>query len=228
MKFKSGLVTQVSGSFGGMTGSHNRGGLYFRARAIPVNTNTSFQQTVRNFMSQLTSRWVNTLTEAQRAAWSVYAEQTPMTDSLGDARSIPPLAMYCRCNIARLQAGLAVVDEGPTVYGLPTFTPPTFAVDASDDDVDVAFTDTDEWAIADGGGLVVLASRPQNPTINYFAGPYRFAASIDGAVVPPTSPATILLPFPVALGQKVFFQVRATLADGRISSPFRGSVIAAA
>lgn len=227
MKFKSQLVTQASGSIGGFTASHNKGGLYLRARAIPVNTNTSFQQAVRNYMSQLTSRWNATLTAAQRAAWSVYADQTPITDSLGEPRTIPPLAMYCRSNIARLQGGLAVVDDGPTIYGLPTLSPLTFTADEGADTLDVAFVDTDAWANEVGGGLLIAASRPQNVTINYFNGPYRFAGSVDGAAVPPATPATIALPFPVAAGQQVFFKARATLADGRVSSPFRSVAVAA-
>ncbi|KKM06452.1 hypothetical protein LCGC14_1743870, partial [marine sediment metagenome] len=48
MLFKSGLITQGSGSIGGLTASHNRGGMYFRARTIPTNPATSFQTVVRN------------------------------------------------------------------------------------------------------------------------------------------------------------------------------------
>lgn len=228
MKFKSSLLTQASGSIGGITASRNRGGMYLRARAIPVNTNTSFQQAVRNFMSLLTSRWVNTLTDLQRAAWAVYAEQTPMTDSLGESRTIPALAHYVRSNVARLQAGLTVIDAGPTVYGLPTLSAIDATIDASDGEADIAFTNTDAWATAVGGALAVKISRPQNKSINYFNGPYRFAGAILGAATPPTSPGTLTLPFPVAADQKVFLEARSMLADGRLSSPFRFSVFAAA
>lgn len=227
MKIKSALITQMSGSVGGMTGAHNRGGLYLRARSIPVNTNTSFQQTVRNLMSQLTARWVNTLTAAQRLSWQAYAELTPLVDSLGEARTIPPLSMYVRSNIARAQAGQTIIDDGPTTYGLPTLSPVTATFDATADEVDVAFTNTDTWANDDAGALAVFVSRPQNVTINYFKGPYRFAGVVQGdAVTPPTSPATFALPFPVAAGNKVFAQVRALDPDGRVSSPFRVGGIA--
>lgn len=228
MKFKSSLLTQASGSIGGLTASRNRGGMYMRARAIPVNTNTSFQQAVRNFLAILTSRWVNTLTALQREAWAVYAEQTPMTDSLGESRTIPALAHYVRSNVARLQAGLSIVDAGPTVYGLPTLSALDATVDASDGEADIVFTNTDDWATEVGGALAVAISRPQNVSINYFNGPYRFAGSVLGAVIAPTSPATLTLPFPVSLGQKVFIQARSMLADGRLSSPFRFDVLAAA
>lgn len=228
MKFKSALVTQASGSAGGLTASRNAGGMYFRARALPVNPNTAFQQAVRNFMGQLTSRWKATLTESQRAGWSFYAEATPIVDKLGDSRTIPPLSMYVRSNVGRLQAGLAVVDEPPSTFGLPSLSPLTFTPDAGADEVDVTFDDADVWANATGGGLAIFQSRPQSPTINYFNGPYRFAGVVLGDdTTPPTSPATIALPFPIVSGQKVFFQARAMEADGRVSTPFRGGATAA-
>jgi len=228
MKFKSALVTQVSGSVGGMTGSHNAGGLYFRARAVPVNPNTVQQQAVRNFMSQCAAAWSQTLTQEQRDAWSNYAASVPITDTLGEARFISGISHFVRSNVARLQAGLARIDAGPAVYVLPDFTAPSFAADASDDNVAITFTNGDAWAGEVGGAMLVFASRPQPASIVYFKGPYRYAGKISGAVSPPASPATLDLPFPVVENDRVFFQVRVCRADGRLSSPFRGFDDAAA
>lgn len=224
MKFKSALVTQASGSVGGATFAHNKGGLYIRARSIPTNPSSAQQQVVRNAMAQLTSRWTDTLTAAQRAAWTVYAELVPILDSLGEARTIPPLAMYVRCNVPRLQAGQAVVDDGPTTYTLGTMSDPTVSVDATADEFDLGYTNTDAWATTTGGFLFASASRPQNATINFFKGPYRFAGLVTGdTTTPPTSPETIALPFACVAGQTIFFQIRASLADGRLTAPFRVS-----
>jgi hypothetical protein len=72
--------------------------------------------------------------------------------------------------------------------------------------------------------MFVFASRPQNPSINFFKGPYRIIATIPGAdPTPPTSPQSISLAFPVVEGQKVFFRANVTRADGRLASSFRGS-----
>ncbi len=222
MKFKSHVFAQASGSIAGTTYSHNRGGMYVRARATPTNPGSPFQVAIRGWVAALTSAWVSTLTEAQRVAWDLYAEVVPLLDSLGEPRNVGGLGMYIRSNVPRLQAGMTRVDDGPIVYSLPTFTPPAIdSVDAADDEVDVSFTDTDAWAIEVGGFLSVLCSRPQNASINYFKGPYRFGDSIDGAVVPPTSPASIALPFPVAADQQIFVQLRVGRADGRLSLPFR-------
>lgn len=228
MKFNSALVAAASGSIGGLTASHNRGGQYMRKRTVPVNPNTEQQQAVRNAMTLLSARWTTTLTDEERAAWSAYADAVGVTNVLGNSVKLTGLQWFNACNVPRIQAGLAIIDAAPTTYSLATLTPLTFAADASDDDVDVTFVNTDAWATAVGGALLIYASRPQSPSINYFKGPYRYAGKVVGAVSPPSSPATISLPFPVAEGQKVFFQARAVLADGRISGPFRLGVAAGA
>jgi len=226
MKFRSATVTAVSGSIGGLTGSHNKGGMYFRARSQPVNTNTSFQQVVRNFLSQVTAAWQQILTAAQRAAWETYAANVPLIDSLGESRNVSGIAMYVRSNVIRLQAGLARIDAGPTTFSLPTFTAPTVAVDATADEMDVAYTSTDAWAGEVGGAMIAFASRPQAASINYFRGPYRLAGIVAGAATPPTSPETLTLPFPVVVGHVVHSKIAVVRADGRLSSPFRLSSVA--
>jgi hypothetical protein len=218
VKFKSALVTQGSGSVGGLTLSHNKGGMYFRSRALPTNPGTVYQTAVRAIMAQLTALWANTLTSAQRAAWSDYALNTPIINKLGEAKPIPGLAMYVRCNVPRIQAGLTRVDDGPTTFGLPDLTPPGItSITAATGVMVVTFEPTDAWAAAADGGLLILTSRGQGPGINYFKGPYRYAGKIEGATTPPTSPQNINVAFTVAAGQQVFVQMRVTTADGRLS-----------
>lgn len=227
MKFKSALLTQASGSIGGVTFSHNQGGNYTRARAIPTNPNSVFQAAVRSRFSQLASLWVNTLDDADRLLWTLFGEQVPITNSLGDAINLSGLAWYQASNGARMQAGLSRVDAAPTIYSLAELTTPIVAsASAAGQTASIVFTNTDAWANETGGALIVQASRGQNPSINFFKGPYRFSALIAGAAVPPTSPQTVALPFPLATDQRVFLKLRAVLADGRISVPFHTRVSA--
>ncbi|HBU29797.1 MAG TPA: hypothetical protein DEB56_09520 [Thiobacillus sp.] len=108
------------------------------------------------------------------------------------------------------------------MFDLGSFTPPTIAApNAAADTVDVSFNNADPWATAVGGHMLIYLSRPQNPSINFFKGPYRFAGKVSGAVVPPTSPATITLPFPCVVGQRVFVKISFVQVDGRLSLPFR-------
>lgn len=230
MKFKSQVLTQASGSIGGVTYSHNAGGMYQRARAIPTNPNTPYQQAVRGIMSQLTSLWENVLTAGQRAAWNLYAANVTLVDALGDPINVSGLNMYVRSNVPRVQTSLPRVDDGPTTFNLGDFTAPTLAaISAATDDFDLGFDNTDDWANEDDAAMIVYGSRPQNAAINYFKGPYRHADNVDGdAVTPPTSPQTIVNPFVLTAGQQVFVKVSVSRADGRLSAPFRAGGIVGA
>lgn len=222
MLFKSALITQASGSIGGITASRNKGGMYFRARAIPTDPGSQFQVIVRNAQAQISARWNDVLTQIQRDEWQVYADNVTLPNPLGDQRNVSGIAMYSRSNTIRLAVGLDPVDDGPAIFSLPSFSDPSVAafVDAADT-YDIAFENTDAWANEDGGAMLVYGSRPQNPGIKFFKGPYRFAGLIVGAVAPPTSPETITSPFPFIDGQQLFFQTRVVTADGRLSSLFR-------
>lgn len=223
MKFKSQLVTEVSGSVGGLTGSHNLGGMYFRARATPTNPNTPQQQAIRSAVGNLVARWLNTLTQLQRDVWAFYAFNTPLLNPLGEPINVTGLNMYVRGNTARIQAGEPIADDGPVIFNLGDYTTPSFTADRTADTIDTTFTNTDDWANEDDAGMLVYVSRPVNATIVYFKGPYRLAGVIQGdSITPPTSPATFALPFPAAPGQRLFARIVVSRADGRLSLSFRG------
>lgn len=228
MIFKSHVYTQASGSIAGTVFSHNRGGMYTRARTIPVNPGSVFQQAVRGYVAQLTSLWMSILTAAERAAWDNYADLVNIPNSIGDPINVGGLAMYVRSNVPRLQAGIPRVDTGPVVYNLGAFTPPGIASITAPTALSLTFDNTDAWANEDDAAMLVYGSRGMNPSINFFKGPYRYADKIDGdGVTPPTSPAAIVLPFPLQATQKAFVRIRVSRADGRLSSSFRmfGTVV---
>jgi len=228
VKFKSPVYSQASGSIAGITYSHNLGGLYTRARTIPVNSQTSQQQAVRNFVSTLAARWTQTLTAAQRAGWETYALNVPITDTLGDPRTVTGLNHYIRANVPRLQIALTIIDAAPVIFSGAVLQLISMTPDASADTISVTYINTDEWANAVGGALILYGSRPVNPSVNYFKGPYRLYTFVLGAATPPSSPIISAAPFPIDTGQKVFVQGRATTADGRLSAPFRlGAIVVA-
>lgn len=76
------LDVPQSGSLAGQTSSRNRFGQYRRSRAIPVNPNTSAQQSARDDFSAASQAWRG-LTQAQRDAWAAFAATRPRTNSLG-------------------------------------------------------------------------------------------------------------------------------------------------
>lgn len=230
MKFKPLIGAQMSGSIGGITASHNRGGPYFRQRATPTNPGSTEQSVVRNAFASLASLWSSTLTAAQRAAWRDYADATPITDAVGDSIVLPGLSWYQACNVPRLQVGLARVDDGPTTPGLAECSEIAVGQVAADTDgYTVTFDNSDVWAATDGGALAFYGSSLQSVGKNFFKGPYRLAGTVDGNTsTPPTSPQVLTSAFNIATGRKYFWQARALAPDGRISPVQRGGLIAIA
>lgn len=223
MLFKSALVTQISGSIGGMTGSHNRGGLYFRSRAVPTDPNTPAQAAIRAVFGALVNRWVNTLNAFQRQGWINYANQVPLTGPLGDPITVSGQNMYIRSNTPRSQIAASIIDTAPSIFDTGTLSLVT-ASNASEatQDVDFTFSNSDAWNVANGH-LIIQQSRPVNPTIDFFRGPYRLMNSFEG---PQVSPVTGPAVFPFVAGQRLFFRARASLADGRLTqSQFIGPLL---
>ena len=219
MLFRETVIAGASGSLGGITASHNRFGAYLRARVVPVNPNTDPQASVRALMSQLTNLWANTLSAAQRDAWDTYAANVPVINRIGATVFLTGLNHYIRSNLPRVQAGFIRADDAPLDFNLGDFTPCLFTALAATDDLGVAYTGTDDWVSEDGAGLIVFASRPRQNTINFFRGPYRLTGVVAGdATTPPTPPASFNSLFALGAGQKVFFRVRVTRGDGRLSA----------
>lgn len=220
MKYKGTLTAAASGSIAGLTFSHNRGGQYIRARTIPTNPSSPFQQAVRDAAGVLTTRWGEQLTPTQRESWDNYALQVQIPDPLGEPRNIGGIAMYTRSNVSRIQAGLAIQDDAPVILNLGTFTKPTVsAFTPGDQTLEVAFNEGDSWVQEDGSALLLYGSRALSPAVNFFKGPFRLAAAILGSSSsPPTSPVVITNPFPFQAGSKTFLKSRVTRADGRLSS----------
>ncbi|MCL7965751.1 MAG: hypothetical protein M8857_01445 [marine benthic group bacterium] len=221
----------MSGLLGGSVFAHNRGGNYVRNFNVPTDPQTAQQQTMRSAMQTLVTRWIETLTDAQREDWDTYAANVARLNRLGEEIYLTGQQWYIGANAPRIQSGVAdlpIVDDGPTTFDRGTYTVPT--VDSwtpATPSVDIAFEDTDVWLDEDDSGMLIFASRPMNATRNFFKGPFRYAGVILGdSVTPLTSPQTVTLPFEVAADQKVFLRALVSRADGRLSSEhvFQGIV----
>jgi hypothetical protein len=176
---------------------------------MPVNPGSLFAQEVTAAFGILVARWRTILSASQRDAWDALAIGTFRTG----------LNLYVQANTPRLQALTSVIDTAPATPGAGVLSLcGLLNVAAATQDFDINFVNTDPWAGAVGGHLLIYASRPQAPSINFFKGPYRLAGMVNGAVVLPTSPVTVAAPFPIVAGQKLFVQVRSTDPDGRLSA----------
>ena len=229
MRFKSGMMSSSSGSLGGLVFSHNAGGQYVRARVTPTNPGTIYQTTVRQIVASLVNLWANVLTQAQRDAWDVYAGNVPLPDVFGDPRYRSGINHYVRSNTPRLQFGVARIDVAPGIFDVGEYTLPVVTAQEAGQTLTTAFTDADDWTSEDGAALLSWCSRPQNPSILFFKGPYRAQNIVLGnSVTPPTNPDIHSAPFNFVEGQKLFTKYNVIRSDGRLGTVTRTFCLAAA
>lgn len=206
----------ASGKLGAMVASHNSGGQYLRARTTPTNPNSVYQAAVRAALGSLSNSWVTFLTQAQRDGWELYGRAVNVLNRLGDSIKISGLAHFIRSNVPRVQAGLSLVDVAPTTLDVGE-TPiiDALVVDASSDNVQVTLgAVSNPWLPDANRKVLCYVSPPQNPTINFYGGPFRFA----GITSATTSALTFTNPFAAVAGQSTFVSLRISNDDGRLSA----------
>ena len=213
----------ASGKVGAMVAAHNTGGQYVRSRTTPTNPNSVFQQEVRNAVRSLTARW-GQIDQSQREAWDVYDANVTVRNRLGDNIHIGALPHYIRSNTPRIQANLPVIDDAPTVFDLGEVQDAVIQFTPGEDGTGTLTLDAGaNWITSATGSensMLVYLSRPQNPAINFFKGPYRFTEEIN-SVTASSGTATFSMPFEgTANINQIFGYVRITRGDGRLSSTY--------
>lgn len=225
-----GLISDIRGSVGGTVFSRNKSGAIARQRTTPVNPQSVLQTAIRAIVALVSQAWRTGTTTVQKAAWAVFASNVPAKNKLGESINLSGFNQYVKSNTAALNAGLPAIADAPVVFTLPG-EDHLFAatVDAGTGKISVVFDDTREWVDEDDAAMLIYMGLPQDDSINFFDGPYRYAGAILGdGVTPPTTPdATIDVPFEVADGQKVWVRGKIIRADGRLSDFFRSESIVA-
>lgn len=227
-----GLMTQMSGSLGGITAAHAKGGTYLRARTIPVNPASAYQGQVRNAVTQLAQAWGQSLTPAQRAAWDLYGANVTTTNRTGDVINLSGQQWFIATNTPRLQAvsklsaSLTVVEDAPVIFDRGD--PGSLTIDSIGEAGGISITvgGSPDWAADADAIAFVYVGRPIGAGRNFFAGPYRLALAEPGNVVPVTSldldDVTLTNEaWTITEGQAVAVAVAVQQADGRLSSRIR-------
>lgn len=228
MKFKSPTITQGSGSLGGMTFSHNRGGLYIRARSIPVNTATARRTAIKSAFSQVVAAWTGTLTALQRGDWQSYADATPVPDAFGDPQTLTGQAMFVRNNVPRIQAGLTLAADAPATPGLGP-APSKFTVaEIAVDEMSMIIGGNLAAGALDDGDVLIYAGVNVGPGVNYYDKGYQFVVAVAVAAAATTFSGTGVSYPPMGAsnrspveGSLVPLRARLASDDGRLSGEYR-------
>lgn len=221
-----GASPAISGAVGGVVYSRNRGGAYARTRVKPVNPATALQNAVRATFQGLSNFWTTTLGPGDRDTWTTWANQTPRVNRIGLVSKLPANAAFIGANATRLQAGLGIIEPGPTIFALSSLSPPGTLTISGSTAVLSGLAGDDEWNAA-GGALLLYVSKQQNPAKQFFKGPFQFAGALTGGTVA-LSAGTITLPG--AMGSLttdnlVYYRLTATAPDGRPSAVLPGVTV---
>lgn len=226
VKYGAGVV-QMSGSIAGTVFSRNRFGNYTRPRTKPVNPRSQRQMGIRTIMMFLAEQWRESpMTDAIRTAWQTYADSVNWQNRLGEQVTLTGFNMFIMGNACLIDVGASLVTAAPAALGLPPGDPNMVVsnVTAAAQTFDLAFDDGFDWCDEDDAYLIMHQGKPVSSSHNFFGGPFRRCAFIEGDLAIPITSPQLALPnigFTLVEGQKVWWQARIVRADGRVSTPFR-------
>ena len=172
MIYRPGIaVGQMSGSLGGVTASRNKGGQFFRLRAIPTNPSTTAQLRARGNLATVSEDW-QLLTSANRDAWTEWARQNPIVNALGDSILMSGHQSFVKLGSRRL------LDQNQPSSSPPVDARPNGYIQiVQDGDIGAGDTDLTFSSTLPAGGKVELWGAVLNsPGIEYVKNLYKFIA----------------------------------------------------
>lgn len=187
MKILPLLGSAMSGSFRGITASHNKGGLYLRGRTIPTNPNTARQQIIRSVVGGLMDSWNMVLSESQRQGWRDYAAAVPVTDTLGQTMNLSGVNWFVKVLSLANQmraSGLAALtnlpietDPAPSLFNTGatvsevTIFEADFTTPPGQLNIQGNLVNENDAA----GQLAIFIGAPVTPGTRFYKGPYQLA-----------------------------------------------------
>lgn len=225
MKIIPALTGPMSGKLGGMVASRNRGGQYFRRKAVPVNPDSNRQTAVRSNFATLISLYNNDLTTAQRQSWIQWAANTPRIDSLGQTHVLTGQNAFVGSNSLRLLAGLPLVREITGPYNRGEASSVATAEFANLPPVSVDLTMNFSAPASDEGDSLIFFGRPQNSSVDFYKGPWRFTQVLAFSTNTPSTGITIednAWPFIIPENTRLPIKIVNIFDDGRYTDAFSG------
>lgn len=224
MIFTSGaLVGSLSGSLGGTTASRNKGGQYFRVRAIPTNPSTTAQLQRRADFATVSTDWQN-LTSANRAAWDEWARQNPITNALGASIKKSGHQSFVGLNSRILLASGTQILVPPVVARPDGFLTLVQAGDIGAGNVDLTFT----AALVSGNQVYLRGAVTDSAGIKYVKNLMKF---ISFSTVDESSPWDNQADIEAVLGTLIVGQTlhieagQYDPANGQVSTFVRSDVL---
>lgn len=217
------VAARISGSVGDRTWSRNAHGPFHRDRVTPANPQTLEQQFYRARFRDLSRRWADTLTEAQRDGWRAYGANRHHR-SRGPEIQLSGFNEYTRHNFRRRRYAAPLVDNAPTIFSGVEVTKMSVTMTSPSPNLVITFNTGDPWRFTPNTWILVAATQLWPRTINSFKPPYQARGARLSTIF---SPFTITLSTPSTRTERVFWSIVVVTGDGRTSTPDRGRLIVA-
>ena len=128
-KVKNPLFSQEArGGVGGLVYNTWRGINYVKTNTSPTGQGTAKRLAAQARISAISKDWAG-LTDTQRANWSQYATDHPVTDWTGSPKRLTGMNWFVACNVANDIQGDAHVTDAPTVAAPDPATGVTLSAD---------------------------------------------------------------------------------------------------
>lgn len=228
----SSVVSEASGTIGGVVYARNQGGMYIRQWARPVNNRTEPQELVRARFGGFANQY-RSLTDSQREGWEHYGRVVGRRNALGEQIRIGGLAAFVAGNTVLAAIGQGARRDPPNVMvGAPTIASDLFIWDEDQGEPIELGLFSPDWPAnsSDIGYVHVSWSGPQSPGRMSPAGlafsmvnPGNPVAGDNFANLDAASGASSLtptnLPFVPTGPAAVFVRLRLVTVDARVSAP---------
>ena len=215
------LNVPQSGSQANTTASRNRFGQYLRNRRSPVNVNSPAQQVARANFAANAQAWGN-LTDEQRLAWTNYAAQHPIRNSLGAQVTLTGAQMYNSVNNVLLASGQTVVSVPPAG---PTPTMDGLSIGSTiPTDINIQ---VETLSVAELDALQIWCSPPMSPG-RTFNNDFRLLEYVEGYDAGTNISIEELIGGKfgtIVVGQKYMIKVVGVMGDGSYSAPLTSSFV---
>ena len=209
-----------SGSYAGVTSSHNRAGQYLRNRRTPVNNPTPRRTLIRSALGSASAAY-GALTGGQQLAWAAAADAHPITDRLGQSIKLTGHQFFVSNYVSCLNAGLALPVSPPTDYTV--YAPaPASAVFTTAGGLVVTWTPSPNTG--DVANLAASKPLPSGRTFNATFSQYGSTDATSGTFTISTAGYSAIFGTP-AVGQRVFFRLTPVSVQGISGVPVVGFAI---
>ena len=226
MKVKYGqIIAEGRGKLGGLVGSRNTYGAYFRTKVTPTNPGTAAQIQSRQYMTNASQAWKG-LTEAQRLLWNSTSLNYSRTDIFGDQANLTGFNLFMRLNKNLLEIGEAQITNAPQPVEVDGQTSISVVADTTAGTMNITFAP----AITADSKVLLFATPALSAGKNFVKSELRKVKIMDvGDVSPFDAAADYIVKYGALppVGSKIFVAMKAIdKATGNPGSYLKASDIA--